>query len=144
MRCLSQRWPSLSGVVPDKISIKCSIDLRCLGSLFKLSAVISVPHRCKLHPWSTGIGQNQTMKCNVCKYYLPQWTQVQIHPVISAHLALWTALFIAISALFISLCITFCPLVNSHRTPHSHHDHHYYCYCYNLRFQGCGDLWGLL
>lgn len=38
----------------------------------KLYAVISIAFSCKLHPSGTGGGQNQTMKCNVCKYYLPQ------------------------------------------------------------------------
>lgn len=38
----------------------------------KLSAVISIAFSCKLHPSGTGGGQSQTMKCNVCKYYLPQ------------------------------------------------------------------------
>lgn len=39
--------------------------------LLKLSAVICFAFSCKLRLSGTEIGQNQTMKCNVCKYYLP-------------------------------------------------------------------------
>lgn len=38
----------------------------------KLSAVISIAYSCKLHRTGSEGAENQTMKCNVCKYYLPQ------------------------------------------------------------------------